>query len=84
MHYVDNYVDKSEVMHKLWISFVDKMWITFKLYYSTNTLFELYRDSIYRSAIYNSPAVVVVHNLDMQQGVIVWKVAKMYKKQVYH
>ena len=29
VHNVDNYVDKLEVMHKLWISIVDKMWITF-------------------------------------------------------
>ena len=46
MHNVDNYVDKSEVMHKLWISIVDKMWITFLLYYLTNTVVELYRESI--------------------------------------
>lgn len=27
MYYVDNYVDKSGVMHGLRISFVDKVWI---------------------------------------------------------
>ena len=28
MHYVDNYVDKSEVINRLWISFVDKFFVT--------------------------------------------------------